>query len=178
MAGQIRVFIACSLDGFIAGPDDDLSWLPQPTEGDTDDGGFGAFFNEVGALLMGRNTYRIVAAFEGDWPYLDRPVLVATHHRLQPKVPTVQAVSGPIAELVEQARTAAGGRDVYVDGGVMIRQALEAGLVDRLTVTYVPVVLGSGAPLFAGMETRMKFERVATRALASGMVQIDLVPVR
>ena len=178
MPSQVRVFIACSLDGFIAGPEDDLTWLPQPSEDDTDDGGFGAFFEGVGALLMGRNTYRVAAGFPGEWPYQDRPVLVATHHRLTPKVPTVLAVSGPIADLIEQARAAAGDRHVYLDGGLMIRQALEAGLVDLLTVTFVPVVLGSGAPLFAGMESQVRFERVATRELAHGMVQVDLVPVR
>ncbi len=171
MAGRIRVFIACSLDGLIAGPDDDLSWLPPPSE---DDHGFAAFFSEVGALLMGRRTYEVLEGFEGPWPYEERPVLVATHRPLQPSKPTIRPAAGTIERLVAQAREVAKDRDIYVDGGDLIRQALDADLVDEITLTVVPVVLGQGTPLFAGAQRRA-FEVDSVRP-SSGLVQIVLTP--
>lgn len=174
MTGRVRVFIACSLDGFIAGPNDDLSWLPPPVEGD--DHGYAAFFAGVGALLMGRRTYDVVTTF-GSWPYEDRPVLVATRRPLTPKVPTARPVQGPITDLVVEARAAAQGRDVYVDGGDVIRQALDADLIDALTVTIVPVILGAGHPLFAGA-TRRQALTVTGNRMTRGLVQLDLAPAR
>lgn len=173
---RVRVFIACSLDGFIAGPDDDLSWLPAGDEGE--DFGYEAFMAGIGALLMGRGTYRVVEAFEGSWPYGERPVLVATHRAMTPKVPTVRAVEGSIETLVAAAKDAAGDRDVYIDGGDLIRQALDAGLIDDLTVTLVPVVLGAGHPLFAGVARRHRLDLVVNRELGGGIVQLVMRPRR
>lgn len=168
------MFIACSLDGFIAGPGDDLSWLPGPVG--EDDYGYGAFIAEVGALLMGRRTHDVVAGFSGEWPYGERPVLVATTRPLSSTQPTVRAVQGPIESLVQAAREAAGERDVYLDGGNLIREAIDAGLVDELTITVVPMVLGQGVPLLAGTTRRHALERVDVRALSGGLVQLTYRP--
>jgi len=172
MSGRLRVFIACSLDGFIAGPDDDLSWLPAPSD---DDHGFREFFDDVGALLMGRRTYDVLEGFDGPWPYEARPVMVATHRDLQPSQPTIRSISGSIEEMVGFAHEVAGERDVYLDGGHLIRAALDAGLVDELTLTMVPVVLGAGTPLFVGAQRR-SFEVESVRP-SSGLVQMVLSPV-
>jgi dihydrofolate reductase len=183
MAGKVRVFIACSLDGFIAGEGNDLSWLmgpgsavPPPPEGQpADDHGYGAFIAQIGALLMGRGTYDVVCGFEA-WPYGELPVLVATTRTLQPAVPQVRAVSGSIEAMLAEARATAGAKDVYLDGGDLIRQALDADLVDELTVSMLPVVLGAGHPLFAGVRRRRFVELVGHRVNAGGMVQLDLRP--
>jgi dihydrofolate reductase len=175
MSGHVRVFCAVSLDGFLAGVDDDLSWLPEPSD-DGDDGGFAAFLSDVGALLMGRRTYDVVDGFDVPWPYGGRPVLVATHRPLASTHTQVRAVAGTIHTLVAQALEAARGQDVYVDGGHLVRDALDAGLVDRVTLTQVPVVLGHGIPLFAGCSARRRFRPTAVRPLAHGMVQLELVP--
>ena len=171
MAGRIRVFIASSLDGFIAGEGDDLSWLPPPGP---DDFGYEAFMAGVGALLMGRSTYDVVTGFDA-WPYGERPVLVATTRALQPAVTSVRAVRGSIDALLAEARAAAGERDVYLDGGELIRQALDADLIDELTVTIVPAVLGRGAPLFAGVAHRRQLELIDHR-VAGGLAQLTLRP--
>lgn len=176
MNTKVRVFIACSLDGFIAGEGGDLSWLPQPQDGITEDHGYHAFFADVGALLMGRASYDVVMGFGVEWPYQDRPVLVATHRELESSIPTVRPVRGDIHELVARARDAAAGRDVYVDGGNVIRQALDARLVDELVVTVVPVVLGRGLPLFAGSERRTPLALVSCRSFDTGMVQLTYRP--
>lgn len=168
---RVRAFLAMSLDGFIAGEGDDLSWLPPPDPGG-DDAGFSALLEETGALLMGRRTYDVVAAMDMAWPYGDRPVLVATHRSLTPVVPPVRAVTGDTVAIVEQAREAAAGRDVYVDGGELVRAVLDAGLLDELTVTVVPVILGRGHPLGAGTRARHRLALVRHRALPGGMVQL------
>jgi dihydrofolate reductase len=178
------VYIACSLDGFIAGPGDDLSWLPQNgTGGAAGDQPTGAvdydtFIADVGALLMGRRTYDVVLGFGIPWPFGERPVLVATHRPLSPPAPTVRPVTGDIHQVVAAAREAARGKDVYLDGGLLIRQALDAGLVDHLIVTFAPVVLGAGHPLFAGVAQRHAFEIVGHHRYGAGMLQVHLRPIR
>jgi dihydrofolate reductase len=175
MAGKIQVYIASSLDGFIAGLDNDLSWLPGPPE-DGSDNGYAAFMAGIGALLMGRATYDVVAGFEGPWPYGDTPVLVASNRPLNSSVPTVRHVQGDISSLLAQARAVAGDRDVYLDGGNLIRQAMEIGQVDRLVVTLIPVILGRGHPLFAGMEQRRRLKLLESQRLPGDLVQLTYVP--
>ncbi len=168
---RVRAFLASSLDGFIAGEGDDLSWLPQPGPGDGDFG-FGAFLQDVGALLVGRRTYDAVAGFGGEWPYGSRPVLVATHRPLSPGVPSVRAVAGEAAALVGEAKRAAAGRDVYVDGGEVLRQVMDAGLLDELTLTLVPVMLGRGRPLGGGGQQRHALRLDKVVRLPQGLVQL------
>lgn len=177
---SVRVYIATSLDGFIAGENDDLSWLPGVDGAEAVDftGGIGfeAFLADVGALLMGRRTYDVVSGFGGPWPYGERPLLVPTHRPLESASEQVRAVAGDIGELVVQARAAAGGNDVYLDGGSLIRQALDAGLIDDIILTVVPTILGVGIPLFVGTKRRHPLQLVSTAELGGGMVQLRLRP--
>lgn len=180
---RVRVYIATSLDGFIAGPEDDLSWLMGPDAanpgGETDAGAltYDAFFADVGAVLMGRGTFDVVQRLGEGAHYGERPVLVATHRELGEEVAdTIRAVSGPISDLIVLAKSAADGKDVYIDGGNLIRQAIEADLVDELTITLAPIALGRGQPLFAGIETHYPVEILDHHTFAGGMVQIRARP--
>lgn len=172
---RVRVFIASSLDGFIAGPNDELDWLSN-REGVEDT--FTPFFQQVGAMLMGRRTYDVVSGFEGEWPYGDTPVLVATTRPLTASPDSVRKVTGAIGELVDLAKRAAGERDIYLDGGALIRSALDANLVDELTVTVIPIVLGAGVPLFAGSARRHALELLAFRPIGGGLVELRYAPRR
>lgn len=163
------MFVACSLDGFIAGPDDDLSWLPAP-DASGEDYGYRAFLAETAAILMGRRTYEVAARFER-WPYDEMPVFVATSRPLDPVVPTVGAVVGTAPELLAAVRTRTDGA-LYLDGGALIRSFLDAGLVDELTVTIVGVILGRGVPLFAGTGRRRSLRLVNATPYPSGLVQL------
>ncbi len=175
------MYIATSLDGFIAGLDDELDWLPNPTpDAVIPEGvlGFDAFMRDVGAMLMGRRTYDVVRRMGAGWYYGATPVLVATSRPLEPVAPTVRAVSGEITALLDEALRVADGKDVYVDGGATIRAALDAGRVDDVVITVVPVVLGAGKSLFAGASRRHAFEVVSHRDYGGGMVQWHLRPSR
>lgn len=186
--GEVHVYIATSLDGFIAGPGDDLSWLTGP-EGPTPEGppapsdpgalSYEAFTRGVGAMLMGRRTYDVVRGFDMPWYYGDMPVLVATTRPLDEGAPpTVRAVSGDVHELVAEAKRVAAPKNVYIDGGVLIRQAAEADLIDELTITLAPIALGAGLPLFEGMPKRYPLEVFGHHDFPGGMVQIRARPKR
>lgn len=155
------VYIATSIDGYIAGPGGSLSFLDafngpdrvDPATGAAgDDLGYAAFLASVDALLMGRATYDAVAAMEGDWPYGDLRVVVLTSRPLQPPraaAATVGVAAGDPATLLARL-TAEGVGRVWVDGGVTVARFLAAGLVSSMTRTTVPVVLGGGVRLFGG----------------------------
>lgn len=173
---RVRVYLGCSLDGCIAGPDHDISFLhdfaPDP---DAPPAGlsFADFMDQVGALLMGRRTYQVPVDYDA-WHYGDKPVLVATHHPLPPAPQGGDArpVQGPIEDLIAQAKEAAGGLDVYLDGGDLVRQGLEAGLVDELCLTFLPVVLGRGVRLWDGLQDRTDLEFDPPVLHGGRMVQI------
>lgn len=180
MTGRIRVYIATSFDGFIAGPNDELDWLGAPTpDRELPEGvlGFDAFMAEVGAMVMGRRTYDVVAAMEG-WFYGETPILVPTHRPLAPKVPTVRATRGSIDAILDEALEVAAGKDVYVDGGATVRDALDAGRVDEMVVTVIPILLGRGLPLFEGLRARHRLEIVYHRDYGGGAVQLMVRPAR
>lgn len=171
MTGKVRVFIASSLDGFIAGPDDDLSWLPADGG---EDHGYDEFMATTAALVIGRTTYDVVLGFD-EWPYPDIPVFVATSRPLDPVAPTVHAVGGEPDRILAAVRAVTDG-NIYLDGGVLIRQFMAAGLIDELTVTIVPVVLGAGSPLFAGLAERRRLTLIGSRSYPSGLVTLHYRP--
>ncbi len=178
MEQRVRVFIAASLDGFIAGPDGDLSWLPAPPQDSEEDFGWREFIADIGCLLMGRATYDAVAAMEIDWPHPERETLIATTRSLDNAPPRVQTAHGDIAALISKAKTLAQGKDVYLDGGNLIRQALDAELVDHLILTLCPVILGAGHPLFAGTRQRHGLALLEQRAIPGGLIQLSYAPER
>lgn len=177
MSGRVRVYLGCSLDGCIAGPDHDISFLTDyEAPPDCDWGGglaFDAFLDEIGAILMGRRTYQVLVDFDA-WQYRDVPVLVATHRPLPPAPQggTAWAVAGPIEELIEQAKATAAGKDVYLDGGNLVRQGLDAGLVDELCLTFLPVVLGQGIRLWEGLQRRQDLTFDPPTTFGNGMIQV------
>lgn len=165
---QVRAFLASSLDGFIAGPNDELDWLQGHGEDGVEDT-FSPFFAEIGAMLMGRRTFDVVSQFD-EWPYGDTSVLVATSRSLSTNQPNVQAVHGDIRTMVDHAKMKAGVKDVYLDGGQLFRAALAEGLVNELTLTLVSTLLGDGIPLFGGVKAELQPE--SCRNIGGGMIQI------
>jgi dihydrofolate reductase len=170
----VRVFVACSLDGFIAGPGADLSWLPDPDPGG-EDYGYRAFMRETSAILMGRNTYDVAATFD-TWPYGETPVYVATSRALKPRQPTVTVVSGTAREILANVRGRTDG-PIYLDGGRLIRSFADEDLIDELTITFVPVILGQGEPLFAGTTKRHRLRLVSATPYGNGLVQLRFLPL-
>ena len=166
------VFIAVSLDGYIARPNGDIDWLGNiPAQG-TEDYGYKRFMDSVDTLVMGRNTFEKVLTF-GVWPYGAKPVVVLSHHSLPPlktAVANVERMSGAAAEIVHQL-SARGLRHAYIDGGKTIQDFLNAGLIRRLIITRIPILLGAGIPLFGPLQRDIPLKLVETHAFPGGLEQ-------
>lgn len=166
MAVRFAVFIATSLDGFIARADGGINWL-EPYHGE--DHGYGTFFAGVDALVIGRGTYDTVLGFP-EWPYGGKRVIVCTAHPASPSHGE-ELWSGPPGALAERLDRE-GVRRVYLDGGALIRSFLREGLVDELTIDVIPLILGSGRPLFASGLPEVPLRFVESKSYPSGLVQI------
>lgn len=165
------IFIATSLDGFIARPDDALDWLPA---NGGEDHGYNEFIATVDAIVMGRRTFEKVLTF-GAWPFGNKQVIVLSANPSGVAVPAgavCEAMAGTPAEVVTRL-SERGLAHLYIDGGVTIQRFLEAGLIQRLILTRVPVLLGSGLPLFGPLSRDIRLEHVGTRSFASGLVQSE-----
>ena len=169
---RASVFIGTSVDGFIARRDGALDFLPA---GGGEPHGYDEFMASVDALVIGRNTYETVLGFD-EWPYGAKPVFVLSTRPLAPAPAgaSVERMSGEPAEIVAQL-AARGIRHAYVDGGITIQRFLHAGLIQRLIITRVPVLIGSGIPLFGPLPHDIVLTHVATRQYASGLVQSEYV---
>jgi dihydrofolate reductase len=167
---KASVFIATSLDGFIARANGDIDWLPA---GGGEEHGYEAFMATVDALVIGRKTYETVLAFD-TWAYGKKPVFVLSTRTLAPAPPgaVLEHMSGDPAGIVSQL-AARGIRHIYVDGGITIQRFLQAGLIQRLIITRIPVLLGDGIPLFGPLDRDVVLRHVGTRQYASGLVQSE-----
>ncbi|MBF0240835.1 MAG: dihydrofolate reductase [SAR324 cluster bacterium] len=172
---KASVYIATSLDGFIARNNGSLDWLPGSDgnhENNSEDYGFQKFMDSVDVLVMGRKTYEMVLSF-GQWPYGTKRVVVLskTLAQISETLPqTVELKSASPAELFQELRTS-GAKHIYVDGGSTIQGFLRAGLIHEITITRVPVLIGSGIPLFGAIEKDLPLKHIETRSFDSGFVQ-------
>ena len=165
---RCSVFIAVSVDGFIARPDGGLDWLARVERPD-EDYGYAQFASAVDTLIMGRNTYDTALGFES-WPYAGKQVAVLTH-RESSSCHGEQFYQGRPEGVLARLH-ASGARHAYVDGGAVIRQFLDAGVIDELTLSVIPILLGSGIPRFAtgGREHGLKLREA--RPYPSGLTQL------
>jgi dihydrofolate reductase len=168
---EASVFIATSLDGFIARQDGALDWLPAAGG---EPHGYTEFMATVDALVIGRKTFETVLTFDG-WPYGQKPVVVLSTTLSELIVPdgaVCEVMAGTPREIVSRL-SQRGMKHLYIDGGVTIQGFVEAGLIQHLTITRIPVLLGSGIPLFGPLSHDIRLEHVATRSYPSGMVQSE-----
>ena len=170
---KVSVFMAKSLDGFIARADGDVAWLhdldPLP-EGD--DAGYAAFYSTIDVLVLGRGAFEKVLTFD-PFPYGKTPVVVMSSSLTQ--VPenlrdTVRIESSTPAALLDKLADE-GYKHVYLDGGRVIQSFLRAGLVDEMTPTTIPVLIGAGRPLFGELAHDIRLTHIHTRTWDNGMLQ-------
>lgn len=165
---HVVVFLGISLDGFIAGEGGDLSWLSECANESPADTGYDELMARTDALVMGRNTYDSVLRFD-DWPFGTKPVYVLTHRPLTPGHGE-RAIQGDIEQAL-LAVHALGANTIYLDGGDVVRQALQKNLVDELVLSWVPVVLGQGVRLFDDGLPPSRWRLMRSRSFQSGLVQ-------
>ena len=167
---RASVFVGTSLDGFIARLNGDYDFLfPAGNEPH----GYEEFMATVDALVIGRNTFEAVLKLP-EWPYGNRPVVVLSRRPLTDAGvrATVERMSGAPEDIAEKLDARDIGH-VYVDGGITVQRFLQAGLIQRLIITRVPVLIGTGIPLFGATQGDILLKHIATRQYASGLVQSE-----
>jgi dihydrofolate reductase len=174
---KLSVFCGVSVDGFLSRPDHSLDFLET---GEQEPHGFEEFYNSVDVVVIGRKTFDVVLTF-GEWPYGKKQVVVLSSNPLNLssiKGGVVEQMSSEPSEIVTQLK-ARGFKHAYIDGGITIQRFLAAGLIDRMVITRVPVLIGSGIPLFGPITRDISLHHVATRTFKGGLVQseYELAPV-
>ena len=166
MSIEYKVFIAMSLDGYIAGSNNELDWLTFVNDPE-EDYGYNTFLNTVDAILMGNNTYKVVSQFP-EWPY-KKPVIVISSNNIATS--KVACFNGQINELdayMEQANY----NNIYVDGGITISKLLAVKKISSLIITIIPIVLGGGIKLFSNFDKYIKLNLLESKTFPSGLIQI------
>lgn len=169
MTVKVSVYIAVSLDGFIARKNGDIDWLTGGESGE--DYGYADFMSTVDHVVMGRNTFEKVLSF-GGWHY-EKKVIVLTSRdlTLAPELSDkAEALHVSPRELIHELERR-GVRHIYLDGGVTIQRFLRERLVDEMTITTIPILIGEGLPLFGALEKDVRLELLRSQSFKNGFVQ-------
>lgn len=171
---KCSVYIATSVDGFIAKPDGDIEWLHRPEYSAAGMKGlsYNDFIKSIDAIVMGRHSFEKVLSFDS-WPYGDMQVIVLSSKELE--IPEnlkeiVRRESGEPEQIVSRLE-AEGKKHLYIDGGVTIQRFLDAKMIHELTITKIPILLGSGIPLFVSGGVEQPLELIESFESDNGFVQ-------
>lgn len=171
------VYIATSLDGFIATSEGDLDWLDEIPNPEGHDFGYAEFMAGIDAIVMGRKTFEKVASFD-TWPY-DIPVFVLSTSNISvpPELTNKAEIVNQTPKKLVDFLKEQGYQNLYVDGGITIQSFLAANLIDEMIITRVPVLLGNGFPLFGELAKRLYFKHKNTRVLNDILVQSHYIRI-
>ena len=165
------VYIATSLDGYIADVEETLDWLPSPETELNFELGFDEFIDKIDAIVMGANTFNFVSSFDGEWFYT-KPVFVVSNSitELPEKYEgKVYLINGSTQEIMKTIH-AQGYKNLYIDGGKNIQNFLQEDLIDEMIITTIPILLGEGIPLFSKLSNRLDFECISSN-VEKGILQ-------
>ncbi len=174
-----HVFIARSLDGFIADKNGNIDYLETVPNPDQSDMGYVNFIKKMDALIMGRSTFEKVFSFGIDWPY-DLPVFVLSQslkelpQELTEKVEIISGSPNEVLNIVHQK----GHHHLYIDGGKTVQTFLQEDLIDEMTLTTIPILLGGGIPLFGDLAASLKFKHLHTQVFLNEVVQSHYQRIR
>lgn len=163
---DLSYFVACSLDGFIAGPQGSIDWLY--TDGDY---GYSEFYRSVDTVVMGRKTFELSLTFP-EYPYAGKQAYVFTRRTLKPPHADVAVVHESPDAFVAELKQKDGGKIWLVGGGELGGALVQAGLIDEIVLTIHPVTLGGGVPLLGSHDRRTDWSVQGTRVWLNGLVQV------
>lgn len=174
---KITLYIATSLDGYIARPDGDLDWLIEFPNLQKTDYGYNDFVQTVDTVIMGGKTYREILCMDVIWPYKDMKTYVISHtHNKQQTASenNIQFISGDsIIDLITNLKKESG-KDIWLmGGGEIISMFLNHNLIDRMIITYIPYILGNGVPLFPKISVESQWNLNSVVAFESGAIVSD-----
>ena len=172
MEEKNSVFIAISLEGRIADKNGNIDWLHQIPNPENNDMGYSEFIKNIDALIMGRTTFETVCGFDIEWPYT-KPVYVLTNtlREVPPKLKgKVFIIKGELTAVIKEINKL-GHKRLYIDGGKTIQSFLKEDLIDEITLTTIPILLGGGPQLFDFLENNLSFNLVSTKTYLNQVVQ-------
>lgn len=165
------IYIATSIDGFIARKDGNIDWLMEIPNPEGSDFGFNDFIKDIDAIVMGRNTFEFVEKFD-KWPYT-KPVFVLSsslktlNKRLQDKVEIINSDPVSVVKYLHSKKFF----NIYIDGGSTIYRFLQQNLIDEMIITRIPILLGDGIPLFSVLKEEKRFSHIKTEVLNNSLVK-------
>lgn len=168
---KVKLYIAASIDGYIARPDGDLEWLtgfPNPLKTDY---GYRNFLASVDTVIMDNRTYQDILSMDVIWPYKGKETYVVTHHAQETKE-NIRFISENVVETISELHKK-DGKDIWLfGGGQLISILLSADLVDEMQITYIPMILGNGIPLFPNSPKESQWSLLENKAFDNGVLQV------
>jgi dihydrofolate reductase len=172
---KIVLYIAASLDGYIARPDGSIDWLENPADAlKGEDFGYSEFMKTIDTTLMGHSTYKVVAGMDMPFPYPDKANYVFSRSTAHAAAEHVTFVSDDVVAFVEQLKQQPGKAMWLIGGGQLNTLLLNASLIDEIILTYIPIVLGQGIPLFAAGAQETQLQVTSSKSYDNGFVQLKL----
>jgi len=171
MKRKLKLYIACSLDAYIATSDGSVDWLHTLEDIGTDYG-YQAFYDSIDTTLMGYSTFQEIRNFDVPFPYPDKTNYVFSRKPREGEGLPVKFVAEDAAAFVQQLKDQPGANIWLIGGGQLNTLLLNAGLLDEMIISVAPIVLGSGVPLFAHTADMQQMKLVSCTTFASGMIQM------
>ena len=170
MSRKVILYIATSLDGYIAKPNDDLSFL-SIVEQTGEDYGYGSFIKTVDTVILGRKTYEWVMNQVTDFPHGNQNTFVITRTS-RPAIGNIKFHTGNLKDLIVQLKNESG-KNIFIDGGAQIvNELLKEKLIDEFVISVIPVLVGNGTKLFNDGRPEQKLELISTKQFAKGLAQL------
>jgi dihydrofolate reductase len=170
---KVILYIAMSLDGYIAKENDDISFL-SAVEQEGEDYGYNEFTQFIDTVIMGRKTYDKVLAFGIPFPHADKRTYIITHQDIMP-MDNIIFYNKDIRTLISQLKTESG-ENIFVDGGAeVVNTLMKDDLIDEYIISIVPVFLGKGIPLFQPIRPEVKLKLTGSRPYEKGLVQLHYI---
>ncbi len=172
MNNRNTVFIARSLDGYIADKNGGLDWLSSVPNPEHLDLGYEKIINAMDAIVMGRTTFDMVCSFDIEWPYKIPVFVLSSSLKSLPEgfEDKAEILKGPLSAILELIHKK-GYTRLYIDGGVTVQNFLKEDLIDELIITTIPILLGGGTSLFGELPKEMEFEHVESVLYLDALVQ-------
>lgn len=170
MSRRTTLYIACSLDGYIAKPNDDLSFL-YLVQQEGEDYGYAEFVNGIDTVILGRKTYDWVMGQVTEFPHADKTTYVITRSP-RPAVGKTQFYTGDLKELLLKLKKESG-KNIFIDGGAeLVHALLKEQLIDELIISYVPILVGAGTALFKEGRAEQLLKFISVKSFDKGLVQV------
>jgi dihydrofolate reductase len=167
---QVILYIGASLDGYIAGPNGEIDWLSM-VDREGADYGYNEFYQSVDAVVSGGKTYELALSFP-EWPHPGKPTFVFTRRPLKSERDDVFFLSEEVDQAMEKIKAQGFQRVWLLGGGELVRSFLQHGLIDEYIISTIPIILGTGIPLFPPPGPEQKLELISSRQYESGLLQV------